>query len=61
MKLRYSCLLCCSIKEMEEIYHFVTDYAPDATHVQMNFEDKEIKIFSEDGHLVAQRDFENLF
>lgn len=60
MKLRYSYLLCCNVNEIDSLYHFVTNYEPDGMNVQIDFKNKEIEIFDDNGHLVAQRNFSEL-
>lgn len=60
MKLKYDCLVFTNVNQITALYHFITDYA-DAKGVQIDFRKNEIEIFDEDGHLVSERKFDELF
>lgn len=62
MQLRYGKLLLIDGKELERICSYVSEYrySWNGLHVQVNFQDKEVGLFDNEGHAVSGRSFDEL-
>lgn len=62
MKLRYGVLLITSADEIKQLYSYVTGQACcENVSVQIDFRDKEIGLFDDEGYAVSQRYFDEIF
>ena len=57
MRLQYGCLFQLSSKEAIELGIWVSDY-PEADHLHIDFEKREVELFDEQGTCHARRGFD---